>query len=965
MNIAYLQETNAEINSMPLRSFYIPFSDYESAKTGKREESSRYISLCGDWEFKSYKDVNNLEEEELLNGKFDKTMPVPGCVQVHGEDYMQYVNVFFPFPFDPPYIMKENPVFCYRKTVDIDKKDDDDFYLVFEGVSSCYYLYCNGKFVGYSQVSHRMSEWKLTDYLQDGKNEIVVAVVKWCASSYLEDQDFWRISGIFREVYMLKRPLRCLLDYRITTGIRGKDGYITFENLRGADCEVCIEGEEKVCPEGKSVDFEIKDAKFWNAEEPNLYEIMIRCNGEYIPEKVGIREISKEGQVVKINGRRVKFKGICRHEFSPTECATVTREDTYRDLLLIKENNFNAIRTSHYQNIPDFYRFCDEIGLYVMAEADLETHGVICTKGGYDQDKFNIIAEDPMFNGGIVYRQKCNYELNKNRASVVIWSLGNESGYGKNFEDAADYLHSVDRTRLIQYEGITKVKPPLYYTDKLDLVSYMYPTPEWMDKEFPEDKQETRPLILCECAHSMGNGPGDISAYWDVILRHDEICGAFIWQFADSTMRASDGRMLYGGDYGEKLHDGPFITSGVFDAYRKEKRALLEHRATLQPVKTTEKDGKYYIRSILDFAELDGECTYKVKSRGEVKEQGKVAIRLKAGETQELKINHGEYDGYSAIYFDYKVYFGGRSYTSSASFTLKPYPHSENLSSGNVNYEREGRNIRIIAGDSVYTFDCLNGKIISAKRGGTEILNEPIELNIYRAPIDNDMCVVELWRKWGLDRAYQHARNVCVDKRDGALVIRADVYMVADYLRPILKAKQTVTFYGDGLVLVEEDYTISDFVEHMPRIGLKFALDKANYKVDYLGFGKAESYIDKCVGTRKDYYSDYSDNMFTDYIVPQENGSHNDTDFVSIARENGTAVTVEADREFSFSVQPYGIEALAKARHNWELGEREKTYVNLDAFMMGTGSASCGPALNIRYWLTEKTGSFRFYIRFE
>lgn len=558
------------------RSYYIPFNEKQpfvfKYKILDRNASERFISLDGEWYIKEHTKPENVDINERLIHK----IPVPSCVQMHGYDQIQYINARYPFPVRPPYVPTENPTYHYRKTFFI-KDTAWKYYLNFEGVDSFFYVYINGKQIGYSQISHATSEFDITPYLVAGKNTLDVVVLKWCASSYLECQDKFRFTGIFRSVYLLKRPKEHITDFKIETSILGNDGVIFVKNQSQVPFMVRVGNKNKVVLVGERVEFTIKNAKFWTAETPYLYNVVLSTNGEKILQKVGIRTSTIVNGIYKINGKHVKLRGVNRHESNPTTGARVTVADTVKDLKLMKWANVNAIRTSHYPDMPEFYDLCDAYGFYVMDEADVETHGAQTREGGDEMRLWVEYANLPLFENGVTDREITLYERDKNRACVVIWSLGNESSYGSVFYRGVDYIKARD-TRPIHYEGLSTIfAEEEYYTNRVDIASRMYAPPTFFD-EFLMDEKETRPLVLCEYSHAMGNSCGDLQEYWDKINSNDRFMGAFVWEWCDHAIKTDKG-FLYGGDFGESEHDGNFCVDGLVSPERKIKSNLHELKA--------------------------------------------------------------------------------------------------------------------------------------------------------------------------------------------------------------------------------------------------------------------------------------------------------------------------------------------------------------------------------------------------
>lgn len=562
----------------PHRSYYIPFAETDTIKKRygivDRFSSSKFLSLNGIWEIKQHQNI----EQAVINEDLQETIPVPSCVQMHGYDYMQYVDWRYPFPFAFPHTPYENPCWHYRRKFTLAKSSEEKYYLNFEGVDSAFYLYINGVYKGYSQISHATSEFDVTDLLQSGENQIDVLVLKWCVSSYLECQDKFRFSGIFRSVYLLTRPQKHIRDYRIVTCLSDADGVLTFENESEVGIRLVFGKQTAFVKAGKKVEFCVKNVKKWTAENPFLYPLYLYAEGEKILEYIGFRQITIENGVFQINGKAIKLKGINRHDFSAKTGATISLKEMFLDIRLIKELNANAVRSSHYPNPPEFYQLCDRYGLYVMSEADLEMHGGAGTEGGYSMALINALAENMAISDGILDREKALVEREKNRPSIIMWSLANESGFGKAFFAGAKYIKQRDKTRPVQYQGVEDLCEKYYYSPLIDVIGAFYPTEEKLEKKLLNNKREKRPFILTEYAHSMGNSDGDISAYWEIINKTPQMLGGFAWQLTDHAIRTKKG-LLYGGDFGETEHDGNFCCTGLYTIDRKIKSGGLELQA--------------------------------------------------------------------------------------------------------------------------------------------------------------------------------------------------------------------------------------------------------------------------------------------------------------------------------------------------------------------------------------------------
>lgn len=566
------------IGTLPHRSYYIPFAEDDTVKTRfgivDRLSSSRFLSLDGVWDIKALKHVEDFNITDTL----DNTIPVPSCVQMHGYDQIQYINTRYPFPVMLPHITYDNPCWHYRRTIELNKKAGEKYYLNFEGVDSSFYLFINGKFKGYSQISHSTSEFDITDLIIKGENTIDVLVLKWCISTYLECQDKFRFSGIFKSVYILTRPENHITDYKIETKLSENNGILLFSNESDTDIELKFNNKTIIALAHKTIEVLCDDIVPWTADNPNLYTLELYAQGEKIIEKIGFREVTIEGKVFKLNNKAIKLKGVNRHDFNCETAATVTVENMVEDIKLMKELNVNAVRTSHYPNSPEFYLLCDAFGLYVMNEADLEMHGACTRNGGYEGGLWSEYAENSFFTAGITDRHTALVERDKNRTSVIIWSLGNESSFGKAFFDGAKYIKSRDKTRSVHYEGIINADTKYYHTDLIDMVSMMYPSVDTIREKVLENPKETRPFVMCEYTHAMGNSCGDIAEYWELIYNNEQMMGAFVWEWADHAIKTEKG-FLYGGDFGESEHDGNFCADGLLTPDRKLKSNALEMKA--------------------------------------------------------------------------------------------------------------------------------------------------------------------------------------------------------------------------------------------------------------------------------------------------------------------------------------------------------------------------------------------------
>ncbi len=645
------------VNTLDNHCYFIPFGTGKGQNPfGPREKSNCYELLNGKWGFRYYNSLIDLEDD-FADGKIarsalsdKKKMPVPSNWQLYGYDKPQYTNVDYPIPYNPPFVPDENPVGVYYRTYN-NTEDGLQKILCFEGADSCIYVYVNGKFCGFSEVSHHTSEFDITPLLTPGENLITVAVLKWCFGTYFEDQDKIRLSGIFRDVYVLSRPKKRITDYRIKTVLKTNYRSAVLQlTVYGSDADVCFSapyGKELFsghAKKGSLLEIPVNEPELWSAEKPVLYKLVLEANGEQIGEEVGFRKICAEKGVLKINGQPVKFRGVNRHDSYPDTGYVADLGKIENELQMMKRFNINAIRTSHYPNAPEFYKLCDRYGFYVICEADLEMHGSVSVNNTAhwdwsDYSGIALVASNKLFYKGILDREKICTARDVNRPCVVIWSMGNESGNGHNFTEAAKWVKAFDDTRPLHYESVHNqgdTSDSIY-----DLVSRMYPSvQDW--KKMSEDKKEKRPFILCEYCHAMGNGPGDLEDYRKVFYSSERFCGGFIWEWCDHSVimgKSRDGTVKYGygGDWGEKHNDGNFCCDGLVYPDRRPHTGLLEAKQVYRPVRVRKlADGKnkvagqatFEFTNILEFSDISTifDCRYELMIDGNIVKSEKIDL---------------------------------------------------------------------------------------------------------------------------------------------------------------------------------------------------------------------------------------------------------------------------------------------------------------------------------------------------
>lgn len=950
------------VGTLGKRCYFIPFAPGQDPFAA-RGNSSRMRLLNGDWDFRYYSSIIDLEDDfTALPG--NTTIPVPSNWQLHGFDVPQYTNVSYPIPFDPPYVPDDIPVGVYSRDYS-HVPDEMRRILVFEGVDSCVYLYVNGEFVGYSQVSHSMQEFDITPFLKEGNNRITAAVLKWCDGTYLEDQDKIRLSGIFRDVYILSRPEERLEDYRIATRLSGNNSRAELEFTPvgiSAHCRLSdmtgVTVAEFDAAAGATARVEISAPQLWNAERPYLYSLTITAGDEVIGEQVGFRSVTAENGVVKINGVPVKFRGVNRHDSYPDTGYYAPVERMLKDLTLMKRHNINAVRTSHYPNAPQFYQLCDRLGFYVIDEADMESHGCVTVyndlKWTRGYDGIALIASDERFLRAITDRAESLVKRDINRPCVVFWSLGNESGWGTNMRAAGELVKSLDDTRLLHYESTHRLDDTP--DDILDLVSEMYTSPEDM-RRFLE-KEDKRPFVLCEYCHAMGNGPGDLEEYRNTFYSSERFCGGFVWEWCDHSVplgTTADGRVKYGygGDFGERHNDGNFCMDGLVYPDRTPHTGLLELKQVYRPVRVSagSKPGRFRFSSVLEFTDAGEmlDCRYEITEQGRVVREGSFPFSLSPLGVFDIEIPGTEYGDHIRFVFTAShatEYWEEGSEVCFDQLELRPVEYAPVSVESPVEIREEPLYITVASGEMEYRFSRRLSAFDSIKRCGRELLDRPMQFNFFRAPTDNDVMKGD-W--YGMHLHDSKARNygVTAEVQGNAAVIRLRQSFGWSIHQPFVYLDVEYRISG-GMLGVSCRGRVSDKVQFLPRFGIRLFLRRDFTQVEYLGYGPRESYADKHQASWFGEFTADISAMHEDYLRPQENSSH----FGCLRAEvtdGDTSVVFASPDGFSFNASEYTQEELAEKRHNYELEKCGSSVICVDSAMAGVGSNSCGPALAEKY----------------
>lgn len=957
------------------RAYFVPFPCGCASKNAERGESTFFKSLCGEWSFKFFKSVNDVCD---LSTEGSDKLTVPMSWQMalgRGYDVPNYTNVNYPIPYDPPFVPDENPCGLYSRKFTVPAAmAGKKIYLNFEGVDSAFYVWVNDEFAAYSQVSHMTSEIDVTSLVHAGENEIKVLVLKWSDGTYLEDQDMWRMSGIFREVYLLFRDethirdifVHCDLDDSFTDADFTADvdvtGKATVEWTLDCPCgETIFSGKCDVDESGKIVVPTIKNAKLWSDEEPNLYTLTLHCGNEYITLPIGARRVEIKDGCVVINGKKVKAKGVNRHDSHHLLGHATPVEHMVRDIMIMKAHNVNMVRTSHYPNDPRFTALCDKYGIYVCDETDLETHGA---------RPWYALSRSPEWEGEYVDRVQRMVERDKNHPCVIFWSLGNESGWGQNHVAMHTWIKSRDTSRIVHYEGANyDYNDGKYLRDVTDIESRMYPSPTWCDN-YCKAPERDEPLFLCEYSHAMGNGPGDLRDYWEVIEANDNFFGGCVWEFIDHSVaigdKYGDPSFTYGGDFGDHPNDGNFCVDGLVYPDRRVHTGLEELKQAIMPVAVREvKPGTVAIKSRRYFKSLsDISMAWTVKVDGKAVKSGvhpNLDIAPEAEEVFEI-VPENELPACGTVTLDlsfrqnkptewadvgYEVGFAQFIYERAEKIKAAPALYPVELCENREEYT-------VTVGETVYKISKFSGMITDICDNGEHLITKPVVPQIWRAPTDNDRNVQWDWRNSSIHNAKVKCYSTEVVKADeNEAVILSKISLAAAPNEVVLRADVTYTVkYGMGIkIACDVKWNVQK--KHYPRFGMRLTMPEGAEQMRYFGYGPNESYVDKRLASKLGEYKSTVTENYEPYVFPQENSSHWGCRWADVHTVAGHGFLFTSCEPFSFNASHFSPEQLTETRHHYELKREPETTVMLDMRMDGIGSNSCGPELAEKYRFNE------------
>lgn len=992
-----------------------PLSSYRNLKHARDGIESQRKSLNGQWKFKYF------EAPEQVDGEFIETsfndsqwdeISVPSNWQMQGYDKPIYANVKYPFEVNPPFVPAENPTGCYRTQITLTKNDlKNTQRIIFDGVNSAFHLWCNGNWVGYSQDSRLPAEFDLTQYLTVGDNTLSVMVIRWCDGSYLEDQDMWWLSGIFRDVTLLAKPKQCIEDVFVTPDLDAcyRDGSLSIVTKITAPDTYQVQvqlfdGENAVTepltdrPHNRRIDergtyddvvfqtLHVRDPKKWSAEVPNLYRIVVSLldrQGNHIESEayqVGFRKVEMTDGQLKLNGKPLLIRGVNRHEHHPELGHVMTEEDMIRDICLMKQYNFNAVRTAHYPNHPRWYELCDEYGLYVCDEANIETHGM---------QPMNRLSADPQWAHAYMSRYTQMVMRDKNHPSIIIWSLGNESGHGSSHNAMYAWSKQYDPSRPVQYEGggsnttATDIIAPMYA--RVNSTIEDDAVPKWSIKKWVSLPNEQRPLILCEYAHAMGNSLGSFNDYWDAFREYPRLQGGFIWDWVDQGLSQWDENgehfWAYGGDFGDIINDRQFCINGLLFPDRSvhptlEEAKYCQRMISVTLAEQTEDQCRLTVTNENLFRATDNEILrWQLLENGIVIQSGQHVLSVAEDSKQELVIDltftpkaQAEYHLNTDITLTHSTKWAEEGHVcATEQFTLRnhaglQFPSTVNALAPQLNQQDNKVVVSSLDETHQWQWDTESGLLTHwIVDGQPQVIKAPVD-NFYRAPLDNDIGISEIdnidpnawacrWELAGIGQWERQCTSCAVQAlADSVQVTSLFAYQFNGQIQAITKWQYTLNNLGEMNIAV--DVTLANHLPPMPRIGLEMELplpiETANETpVSWQGLGPFENYPDRLAAARFGLHKQTLDQMHTPYIFPTDSGLRCGTKNLNVGN-----IGIEGD--FSFSVSQYSQQQLTDAKHTNDLTREEKIYVRVDHQHMGVGGDdSWSPSVHQEFQLTD------------
>lgn len=972
-------------NRLAPRAYYFPYSSMEKAIAGDITENENYMLLSGTWDFAYFGTELELPES-ISDIKYSETLPVPSCWQCYGYGQIQYTNVNYPIPFDPPHVTFDNPVGVYHRKFNYTKKHEKQ-YIMFDGACSMFEVFVNGKFVGMSKGSRLTAEFDISDLLVNGENDIAVKLYTYSDATYIEDQDCFRYNGIFRDVYILDRPEDHVVDFFIHTK---NDGTVKVDIDKDAKITIMSTDGEKVY--GDSV----KDPLLWNAEQPNLYGLLIEYNGEFIFKKFGFRELSvSDDCALLVNGVAVKLKGVNHHDTHPAKGYAITEEENLHDLLMMKGANINCVRTAHYPSLPSFYEMCDELGFYVVDECDIEAHGVeLAVKGkdGNREDIGYVISGNKDWLPAYLDRMERTLERDKNSPCVIMWSLGNESHFGENHKEMAKWTKARDPERFVHYQGTASVvwfepdeqkKTEIYHDKCVDICSDMYSYIKKDMYKFPyinpiyEEGEnyhnDPRPFFLCEYSHMMGMGPGGLEEYWDMFYKYPRLIGGCVWEWADHAAITPEGHYGYGGDFGDVPNDGNFCCDGVVAPDRTPHLAYDILKKAQEPVKITWKDEKagiITVHNMLDFVATEDlfDITYEVVCGNDVISAGKLDVCVPAHGSSDVCIGAMPEKTSDKCFVNFDVYYKEETMFAEEGYsaTMIQLPVATIVEKAEkvhasvpTSVTTEGRYAVITSDEATIKIDLAKASFASIVKNGKEMLAAPSRITAWRAPTDNDMNNVTRWNRDFVRYNKFATKSYNIEESDGNVIIKINGILSAPARIPLFELDIEFIVNGGNVgVKFHGVRPERSFIDQIPRFGMLYEFTKDFEDITYAAYGPTSCYVDMRAHTFYGIYESTVTDEFEPMIKPQECGNHIEADMFAISDDKDTVEFT--GNGFDFSALHFTPEMLTDKKHIHELVPSENSIVIIAYKNNGIGTNSCGPRLPEKYKFNDREFTFEY-----
>lgn len=955
---------NLGINRLEPHGMSVPFNDMKSALKGDNAGSTLYKSLNGTWDFYFAENKYEIPENHYAID-FDATdwdtIPVPSCWQMHGYENPNYLNSYYPYPKEPPFVPDINPIGIYRTEFSVPTNfDGRKTILYFGAVNSAFTVFINGEEAGYSQCSHMPSEFDITEYIETGLNLISVEVYKWNAASYLEDQDFFRHSGITRDVYLYSKSSDAFDDIHVEAGLDDdyRNGLLNVSYRTSSklpvtymlfDSDGAVVLNEKLTSSGQS--FIIPDVLHWTAETPALYTSVLYLTDEkgmatdIRSFRTGFKSVSIKGSLFQVNGVNIKIKGVNHHDTHPTLGHAVSRKSMEDDVISMKQHNINAVRTSHYPPDEYFLTLCDLYGLYVIDEADLEAHGF------YYEDPLYDVSDNEDYLPHFVDRAKRMVIRDRNHPSIIMWSLGNETRYGKNHLAMIDEIKKHEKSLPIHFERAAKEK-------EVDVISSMYTNVDELIRE-AKDKSDARPYFLCEYAHSMGNAPGNLKEYWEAIYKYPKLMGACVWEWVDHAAVTFDENGVeyyaYGGDFNDVPNDGNFCMDGLNFPDRTPHTSLKQLKAVISPVLVSKVDeNSFAVTNTNSFLSLDYlDCHMELLENGILVDEHVLQnLSVKPGKSRRYAVPFtiDEDREYCVnFYFTLKnaeIYAGRDFLVSSAQLIYEKIYETitpDTSSCNSLEAEDVGRYLMIAGDDFMLSFDRLTGYLSSWKHKGTSLIEKGFKGNFYRAATDNDKSNQrKLWLEERLNALCSRVDAFSYETNKNSIIVKVTNVYSGKVIKPLYKVEFEYEIYNSGELSIKSHFIPLRECTYIPRIGYNFSIPVNDAVMTWYGLGPDENYVDKKEYVQLGIYENQVDDMFEPYEYPQETGNKMEVRWASFKDESEMGIMIIADDKINISSYYYDINDIDEAMHQKDLTRNDDLLINIDFRQTGIGNNSCG-----------------------